>query len=209
MLHETGQVNPWDGCVALNVRVGPDGALRQSSTLAETRAHGRAPETIRDLHRGKALPTGGVDLADRVQFALGAQFVEVRIHRLTCEIRVSRAVGAFAAGRIINPRTVQGQLIGGMVWGIGSALHEHSEIDARNASYINANLADYMLPVNADIVDIRAIMVPEDDRLVNRAGVKGVGEIGVTGVAAAISNAVNHATDRRLRDLPIRMEHFM
>lgn len=177
--------------------------------FAETRAHGRTPETIRDLYRGKALPTGGVDLADRVQFALGAQFVEVRVHSLTHEIRVSRALGAFAAGRIINARTVHGQLIGGMIWGISSALYEHSEIDPRNASYINANLADYLLPVNADVPDVQAIIVPEEDRLVNSAGVKGVGEIGVVGVAAAISNAVHHATGKRLRDLPIRIEHVM
>jgi xanthine dehydrogenase YagR molybdenum-binding subunit len=177
--------------------------------FAEARAHGRAPETMRDLYRGKALPTGGVDLPDRVQFALGAQFVEVRVHALTHEIRVPRAVGAFAAGRIINPRTAHSQLVGGMIWGISSALHEQTEIDPRNASYINANLAEYLLPVNADIVDVQAIMVPEEDRLVNRAGVKGVGEIGVVGVAAAISNAVHHATGRRLRTLPIRIEHVM
>nr|WP_248306764.1 molybdopterin cofactor-binding domain-containing protein [Bosea sp. AAP35] len=177
--------------------------------FAETRAHGLPPESVRGLYRGMAFPTGGVGLADRVQFTLGAQFVEIRIHAMTREIRVARAVGAFAAGRIINPRTAHSQLVGGMIWGIGSALHEHSEIDARTAGYINANLADYLMPVNADVVDVRAIMVPEEDRLVNRAGVKGVGEIGVVGVAAAISNAVFHATGRRVRDLPIRIEHMM
>ncbi|VVS97392.1 xanthine dehydrogenase family protein molybdopterin-binding subunit [Rhizobium sp. EC-SD404] len=177
--------------------------------FAEVKAHGTAPDSMRGLYRGMAVPAGGVHLPDRVQFALGAQFVEVRIHERTREIRVPRAVGAFAAGRIINPRTAHGQLVGGMIWGIGSALHEHSEIDARNASYINANLADYLVPVNADIIDVQAIMVEEEDREVNRAGVKGVGEIGVVGVAAAISNAIFHATGRRLRDLPIRIEHLM
>lgn len=177
--------------------------------FAEARAHGLPPESVRDMYRGKALPTGGVSLPDRIQFAFGAQFVEVRVHALTHEIHVSRAVGAFAAGRIINPRTAHGQLVGGMIWGIGSALHENSEIDGRNAGYINANLADYLLPVNADIVDVKAIMVPEEVALVNRAGVKGVGEIGVVGVAAAISNALFHATGRRLRDLPFRLEHVM
>lgn len=177
--------------------------------FAEVKAHGTAPDSMRGLYRGMAVPAGGVHLPDRVQFALGAQFVEVRIHERTREIRVPRAVGAFAAGRIINPRTAHGQLVGGMIWGIGSALHEHSEIDARNASYINANLADYLVPVNADIIDVQAIMVEEEDREVNRAGVKGIGEIGVVGVAAAISNAIFHATGRRLRDLPIRIEHLM
>ena len=177
--------------------------------FAETRAHGQPPESVRGLYRGTAFPTGGVSLPDRVQFTLGAQFVEVRIHAMTREILVARAVGAFAAGRIINPRTAHGQLVGGMIWGIASALHEHSEIDERTGGYINANLADYLVPVNADVVDVRAIMVPEEDRLVNRASVKGVGEIGVVGVAAAISNAVFHATRRRVRKLPIRIEHVM
>jgi xanthine dehydrogenase YagR molybdenum-binding subunit len=207
-------------CDAIRARLGigaDQGVLRAMEAsgvgaieeFAEIRAHGRSPESMRDLYRGRALPTGGVDLRDRVQFALGAQFVEIRIHALTHEIRVPRAVGAFAAGRIINPRTAHAQLVGGMIWGISSALHEHTDIDRRSAGYVNANLADYLLPVNADIVDVRAIMVPEEDRLVNRAGVKGVGEIGVVGVAPAISNAVFHATGRRLRDLPIRIEHVM
>ena len=177
--------------------------------LAETRAHGAPPESMLALYRGHSMPVGGVHLPDRVQFALGAQFVEVRIHARTREIRVPRAVGAFAAGRIINPRTAHGQLVGGMIWGISSALHEATEIDDRNGSYVNANLADYLLPVNADIGEVQAIMVAEEDRTVNAAGVKGVGEIGVVGVAAAVSNAVFHASGRRLRDLPIRLEHLM
>ena len=177
--------------------------------FAETRAPGLPADSIKGLYRGMATPFGGVHMADRVQFALGAQFVEVRVHARTHEIRVARAVGAFAAGRIINARTAHGQLVGGMIWGIGSALHEQTELDERNASYLNANLADYLLPVNADIHDIEAIMVPEEDSLVNAAGVKGVGEIGVVGVAAAMSNAIHHATGRRLRDLPFRIENLM
>lgn len=174
--------------------------------FAEVRVPGTPVDSLKGLYRGMALPTGGIQLPDRVQFAFGAQFVEVRVHALTREIRVSRAVGAFAAGRIIQPRMAHGQLVGGMVWGIGSALHEHTEVDARNAGYINANLADYLLPVNADIPDIQAIMVAEEDTKVNAAGAKGVGEIGVVGMAAAIANAVFHATGKRLRSLPLRIE---
>lgn len=177
--------------------------------LAEIRPHGVAPDGMRALYRGQAGPAGGVHLPDRVQFALGAQFVEVRVHALTHEIRVPRAVGAFACGRIINPRTAHSQLVGGMIWGIGSALFEATEVDDRNGAYINANLAEYLLPVNADIGEVQAIMVPEEDRAVNAVGVKGVGEIGVVGVAAATANAVYHATGRRLRDLPIRIEHVL
>lgn len=177
--------------------------------FAETRAPGASPESIKGLYRGMAFPMGGVNLPDRVQFAFGAQFVEVRVHARTHEIRVARAVGAFAAGRIISPRMAHGQLIGGMIWGISSALHEQTELDERNGSYINANLAEYLLPVNADIIDVQAIMVPEEDHLVNAAGVKGVGEVSVVGMAAAVANAVYHATGRRLRDLPLRIDNLV
>lgn len=209
-------------CDAILRRLGTDGvratdavaALAASGLgtveeYAETRGADPAPEKAQALHRGLASPAGGVHLPDRVQFTLGAQFVEVRIHARTREIRVPRAVGAFAAGRIINPRTVHSQLVGGMIWGISSALHEATEIDERNGSYINANLAEYLVPVNADIGEVQAIIVPEEDRLVNAAGVKGVGEVGTVGVAAAVANAVHHATGRRLRDLPLRLEHLM
>lgn len=177
--------------------------------FAETRAHGLPPESVQGMYRGRVAMSGGVHLPDRAQLTFGAQFVEVRIHARTRELRVSRAVGAFAAGRIINPRTAHGQLAGGMIWGISSALHEQTEIDPRNASYINANLAEYLLPVNADIAHVQAIMVPEEDKSVNAAGVKGVGEVGTVGMAAAIANAVYHATGKRLRDLPLRIEHVL
>jgi xanthine dehydrogenase YagR molybdenum-binding subunit len=209
-------------CAAIRKRLGSDGApsadvmaamkasgMGSVEEFAETHAHGMPPESVQGFYRGRVTPAGGVHLPDRVQFAFGAQFVEVRIHERTREIRVPRAVGAFAAGRIINPRTVYGQLVGGMIWGISSALHEQTEIDPRNASYVNANLADYLLPVNADIGEVQALLVPEEDTLVNAAGVKGVGEIGTVGMAAAIANAVFHATGRRLRNLPLRIEHVM
>jgi xanthine dehydrogenase YagR molybdenum-binding subunit len=142
-------------------------------------------------------------------FAFGAQFVEVRIHALTREIRVPRMVGAFAAGRIVNERTARSQLVGGMIWGASSALHEQTVIDRKRARYVNDNLADYLVPVNADIGEVEVILVPEHDPAVNPAGVKGIGELGNVGTAAAISNAVYHATGRRIRRLPIRIEDLL
>jgi xanthine dehydrogenase YagR molybdenum-binding subunit len=166
------------------------------------------PESIKELYAGKSLGTGGPE-GEKLMYALGAEFVEVRIHALTREIRVPRIVGAFAAGRILNPRTARSQLMGGMIWGIGSALHEATEIDPQRARYVNDNLADYSVPVNADIKELEVILVPEEDHDVNPAGVKGLGELANVGTAAAIANAVYHATGKRLRKLPIRIEDVL
>ncbi len=176
---------------------------------AEWIPHGAKPGALQALYAGHAMPTGGAKLEDRIQFAFGAQFVEVRIHARTKEIRVPRITGAFAAGRILNTRTAHSQLMGGMIWGIGSALHEETEIDRRAARYVNANLADYLVPVNADIGQVDVIMIPEDDKLVNPIGVKGIGEIGIVGTAAALSNAVYNATGQRIRSLPLRIDSLV
>ena len=173
---------------------------------AELVPHGAPKGAMGLLYEGKAIPAGGAKLDDRIQFAFGAQFVEVRVHARTREIRVPRIVGAFAAGRIMNTRTAHSQYMGGMIWGIGSALHEETEIDPRAARYVNTNLADYLIPVNADVVDVQVIMVPEEDPLVNPLGIKGIGEIGIVGTSAAVANAVFHATGQRLRDLPLRID---
>jgi xanthine dehydrogenase YagR molybdenum-binding subunit len=142
-------------------------------------------------------------------YAMGAEFVEVRIHALTCEIRVPRIVGAFAAGRLMNTRTARSQLMGGMIWGVSSALHEATEIDKQRARYVNDNLADYRIPVNADIQDVEVILLSEIDEDVNPAGIKGLGELANVGTAAAIANAVYDATGIRIRDLPIRIEDLL
>jgi len=175
---------------------------------AEWVPRGLDPDTLKDLHRGGVNFHGGVT-DDGLMFAFGAQFVEVRIHALTREIRVPRMVGAFAAGRIVNERTARSQLVGGMIWGASSALHEQTVIDLKRARYVNDNLADYLVPVNADIGEVEVILVPEHDPAVNPAGVKGIGELGNVGTAAAISNAVYHATGRRIRKLPIRIEDLL
>jgi xanthine dehydrogenase YagR molybdenum-binding subunit len=175
---------------------------------AEFLPPGAKPDAIKQLYEGKPTLTGG-SKGEKLMYALGAEFVEVRVHALTREIRVPRIVGAFAAGHIMNPRTARSQYMGGMIWGISSALHEATEIDPRNARYVNDNLADYLVPVNADINQLEVILVPEEDDFVNPAGVKGLGELGNVGTAAAVANAVYHATGVRVRELPIRLEKLL
>lgn len=175
---------------------------------AEFLPPGAKPDAIQKLYAGTPF-LGGGSKGQKLMYALGAEFVEVRVHALTREIRVPRIVGAFAAGRIMNTRTARSQYLGAMIWGISSALHEATEIDQRNARYVNDNLADYLVPVNADIQQLEVILVPEQDDFVNPAGVKGIGELGNVGTAAAVANAVYHATGVRVRELPIRLEKLM
>jgi xanthine dehydrogenase YagR molybdenum-binding subunit len=166
------------------------------------------PDSIKKLYDGTPL-LGGGSKGKKLMYALGAEFVEVRINALTREIRVPRMVGAFAAGRIMNTRTARSQYLGAMIWGVSSALHEATEIDPRVARYTNDNLADYSMPVNADIADVDVILVPETDDFVNPVGVKGIGELANVGTAAAVANAVYHATGVRVRALPIRLEKLL
>ncbi|MCW1886036.1 xanthine dehydrogenase family protein molybdopterin-binding subunit [Luteolibacter flavescens] len=141
--------------------------------------------------------------------AHSAVFAEVEVDEDTRMVRVTRVVSAIAAGRIINPKTARSQILGGIVWGIGMALQEETVHDHRLGRIINPGLADYHFPVHADIGDIEVIFVPEDDNVVNPLGVKGLGEIGLVGVAAAVANAVHHATGRRVRDLPFTPDKLL
>jgi len=142
--------------------------------------------------------------------AFGGVFVEVAVDPDLGETRVRRIVGAYGAGRIVNPKTTRSQAIGGMVGGIGMALMEHSVVDGRNGRVPNANLAEYAVPVHADSPPVLdTIFVEEHDPHVNPLGVKGVGEIAIVGVAAAIANAVYHATGKRIRELPITPEKLL
>ena len=135
-----------------------------------------------------------------------AIFAEVKIDEQLGVIRVTRVVNAVAAGRILNTKTAHNQIMGGVVWGIGMALHEETLVDHRFGRVMNANIAEYHVPVNADVHDIKVIFVDEPDNIINPLGIKGVGEIGIVGVAAAIANAVYHATGKRVRDLPITLD---
>jgi xanthine dehydrogenase YagR molybdenum-binding subunit len=183
--------------------------VRAIEDYAEFVPRGSAPEALRKLFKGRSAIVGGAMDQDNIMISFGAEFVEVRIHARTKEIRVPRITGAFAAGHIVNPRTARSQLMGGMIWGISSALHEATEIDVREGRYINDNLADYLVPVNADIKSVEVILVPESDALINPLGIKGIGEVANVGTSAAIANAVYHATGKRIRKLPIRIETLL
>ena len=138
-----------------------------------------------------------------------AVFAEVKVDEEIGIIRVTRVVSAVAAGRILNTKTAHSQIMGGVVWGIGMALHEETLLDHTFARVMNANIAEYQVPVNADVHDIKVIFVDEPDASINRLGIKGLGEIGIVGVPAAIANAVYHATGKRLRDLPITLDKLL
>jgi xanthine dehydrogenase YagR molybdenum-binding subunit len=135
-----------------------------------------------------------------------AVFAEVKVDEELGVIRVTRVVNSVAAGRILNTKTAASQIMGAVVWGIGMALHEETLIDHEFGRVMNANIAEYHVPVNADVHDIKVVFVDEPDDTVNPLGIKGVGEIGIVGVAAAIANAVYHATGKRIRDLPITLD---
>ncbi|MBF9232169.1 xanthine dehydrogenase family protein molybdopterin-binding subunit [Microvirga alba] len=135
-----------------------------------------------------------------------AIFAEVKVDEQLNVVRVTRVVSAVAAGRILNAKTAHSQVMGSVVWGIGMALHEETLIDHAFGRIMNANIAEYHVPVNADVQDIKVIFVDEKDEIVNPLGVKGLGEIGIVGVAAAIANAIYHATGKRVRALPITLD---
>jgi xanthine dehydrogenase YagR molybdenum-binding subunit len=157
--------------------------------------------------------SGAVDQAaqdeDHASYAFGAQFVAVRVHADTGELRVPRLLGVFAAGRIVNPRTARSQFVGGMTMGLSMALHENSVWDPRVGQVANHDLAEYHVTVNADVGDVQAHWLDEHDPYVNAMGTKGIGEIGIVGTAAAVVNAVHRATGVRVRHLPVTLDKLL
>ncbi|HEY2805525.1 MAG TPA: xanthine dehydrogenase family protein molybdopterin-binding subunit [Gemmatimonadales bacterium] len=141
--------------------------------------------------------------------AFGAVFCEVRVDRDLGQIKVSRLLGAYGVGRVLNAKTARSQLMGGIVYGLGMALTERTAVDGRTGRYMNADLAEYLVPVNADVPEIDILFADEHDDKVNPIGVKGIGEIGTTGVAASVANAVYNATGIRVRDLPISIDTLL
>jgi xanthine dehydrogenase YagR molybdenum-binding subunit len=172
------------------------------------KAPGQPDEVFGRLEAGLVAPAGPV-YPGFVSFSYIAHFVEVRVEPGTRRVRVPRVVSVADCGRVVSPRTARSQVMGGVVWGIGATLREASEVDPRFGGFLNADLAEYVVPVNADIGSIEVEFIDEPDPLLNSLGIKGLGEVALTGVAPAIANAVYHATGRRLRDLPIRIEHLL
>ena len=155
---------------------------------------------------------GAMDPAAQTNYAMrahGAVFAEVKVDPDLGQIRVTRMVGAFAAGRIVNPHLVRSQYLGGMIWGVSFALHEKAIVDHRSGRIMNANLAEYHVPVNADVPSMEALLIEEHDPHVNPLGIKGVGEIAITGSAGAVANAVWHATGIRVRRFPVAIEELV
>jgi len=209
--------------------------LRMASQLPNSPLKDAAPEEValadgklvsrRDASRaisiGDAMRHGGVDRIEQEKSTTfpddgshahnthSAIFAEVKVDQELGVIRVTRVVNAIAAGRILNAKTASSQIMGGVVWGIGMALHEETLIDHTFGRIMNADIAEYHVPVNADVHDIKVIFVDELDATINPLGVKGLGEIGIVGVAAAIANAVFHATGKRVRKLPIQIDDML
>jgi len=181
--------------------------------LLDEPARREAMQSIAARHGGPVEVTARAEPGDEKQkysmHAFGAVFVEVTVDEDLGEIRVPRVVGVYGVGKLMNEKTGYSQLMGGIVWGISLALFEETMIDKRAGRAVNGNLAEYHVPTNADIQSIDVQIVDEDDPHVNPLGAKGIGEIGITGVGAAIANAVFHATGKRVRDLPITLDKLL
>jgi xanthine dehydrogenase YagR molybdenum-binding subunit len=196
--------------VALQDVTFADGRIRArtdpSRTVAFTDAmrHGRLA-----VIEEEATTEGSAEQRRYARNTHSAVFVEVRVDEALGTIQVARVVSAAAVGRVLNPKTARSQLLGGVVWGIGMALEEESVLDHAFGRFMNHSFAEYHVPVNADVHDIDIIFVEEPDEIVNSLGAKGLGEIALLGVAAAIANAVFHATGKRIRELPITLDKVM
>ncbi len=209
MLANQDPASPLKGVAAADVEM-LDGRLRLKSDpskfgiIAEVMRRNNLAE-ITETFESKPSP----EREKYATMAHGAQFVEVKVDPDLGSVRVTRAIEVTACGKIINPKASHSQEIGGVVWGIGMALQEATEIDHRYGRIMNPNLQHYHVPVNADVYEIETLFVEEDDNIVNPLGVKGMGELGMVGIPAAIANAVFHATGRRVRDLPITPDKLL
>jgi xanthine dehydrogenase YagR molybdenum-binding subunit len=194
------------------------GAANSSNALV------RACDAILEKLRatGGRIPTEGLEAEGEIGGAFedpnyrdysihtyGAHFAEVGVDADTAEIRLRRILGVFATGRILNPKTARSQLIGGMTWGVSAALHEEAVVDTRTGAFVNRDMAEYLVPVHADIPEIDAVVLDGSDDRANPLGAKGIGELGICGAGAAVANAVFNATGVRVRDYPITLDKLL
>jgi xanthine dehydrogenase YagR molybdenum-binding subunit len=187
--------------------------------LAAARAHyvdgsanGAAPGMSQDAFNQAALGKVaffGPEFPTHVSFSYIAHFAEVQIDPLVPRARVTRMLSVADCGRVLSRRTAESQLLGGLVWGIGSALTEASEVDPRFGGFLNNNIAEYQIPANADVRSLEVELLDTPDLVFSEIGAKGVGEVACVGAAGAIANAIYHATGKRVRALPIRIEAFI
>jgi xanthine dehydrogenase YagR molybdenum-binding subunit len=172
---------------------------------------------IIERHFPDSLVTEGeiVSMADDPNYSAysihtyGAHFAEVGVDTDTAEIRLRRMLGVFSVGRVLNAKTARSQLIGGMIWGVSAALHEEAVVDTRTGEFINRDLAQYLVPVHADIPKVDAVALDGFDDKANVLGVKGLAEVGICGAGAAVANAVFNATGMRVRDFPITLDKVL
>ena len=199
------RASPLYGADPAGVRM-TDGRVESENACAESLQALLARQREEPEARGETNADDEQRMACR---SFGAVFAEVRVHESLTALRVPRIVAAYSVGRLLNAKTARSQLEGGIVWGIGMALLEHSVLDLDIGRFVNGNLAEYHVPVNADVGAIETLVVDEADTTFNALGARGIGEIGITGVAGALANAVYHATGTRIRDLPITIDKLL
>jgi xanthine dehydrogenase YagR molybdenum-binding subunit len=185
-------------------------AVHEACALLARRPAGHTGPLPEQGVAARADTTGTADAeSEWARHAFGAHFAEVAVDTVSGEVRVGRLLGVYAAGRILNARTARSQFVGGMTMGLGMALTEGSTMDAAFGDFTESDLASYHVPVHADVAEIEAHWLDEDDPHLNPMGSKGIGEIGIVGTAAAIGNAVHHATGVRFRELPLTPDRVL
>jgi xanthine dehydrogenase YagR molybdenum-binding subunit len=198
---------PETGAVDLRASVAASGRSRVD-VEATTVGAGQPPDVVDRLRKG-LVAIAGPEYPGFVTFSYIAHFVEVRVEPTTCRVRVPRVVSVADCGRVASPVTAASQVRGGVIWGIGATLREQSLAETRYGGFLNSTMEEYPIPVNADVHQIDVDFVNQPDPLLNPVGVKGLGEVSLVGVAAAIGNAVFHATGTRFRQLPIHIEDVL